>query len=436
MKQTSPLKYIVILCFAALAFPLLKSVIQKTEKPHLVGMVLDDKKPVLKFSEWYHNEYQPAMDEYNNDMWPLKEVLLRLNNQLYYKAFNQIRVKGFVAGKNDFIFSEGYIFSAYGDDYIGKPKILTKLEKAKVLQDTLKKKGIDLLLVFAPGKGEYFTEYIEDKYKHPVTRRNYDDFISISKQLNLHVLDLASYFLRLKATTPYPLFTQYGHHWSSYCEALASDTIIKFIEQVHHCDMPDIMWNGISLSDTARGRDADIVESMNLYIKPKQSMQLAYPNVVFENAPEKNTTRVLTISGSDWWGPVYLGVPQNCFANGQFWYYYNKVVPSPVPGEKVEVWQLDLKQSIESNQVIMLLYSDSNLGAFANAFIEDAYELYTAPKQYYARVERERAIKQYEKQIREKPAMLKKATRESQDLQIPLDSAIKLDAMKLAGLIK
>ena len=34
-------------------------------------------------------------------------------------------------------------------------------------------------------------------------------------------------------------------------------------------------------------------------------------------------------------------------------------------GQKVEVWQLDLKQQIESNQVIMLLYSDGNLPSFA-----------------------------------------------------------------------
>ncbi len=434
MKHTSSLKYIVIFCYVAVAFPFVKSIIQKTEKPNLIGMVLDDKKPEFSVSEWYQNSYQPAMDDYNNDMWPFKELMLRLNNQFYYNAFNQLRVNGFVAGKNDFVFSEGYIFSAYGDDYIGKPKILSKLQKAKVLQDTLKKKGIDLMLVFAPGKGEYYSEYIEDKYKHPVKNRNYSDYISLSKDLNLNVLNLTPYILNLKSKTPYPLFTTYGHHWSSYCEAIACDTIIKYIEHLHQCDLPNMKWETISVSDTARGRDADVLKSMNLYKTPKQTQKLGYPNVVFESAPEKNTTRVLTISGSDWWGPVYLGVPEHVFANGQFWYYYKRVVPSPVPGEKIEVWQLDLKQSIESNQVIMLLYSDSNLHDFANNFIEDAYELYTNPKAYYTRVAREKAIKEFEKQIREKPVLLKKATKKSNDLQIPLDSAIKLDAMKLAGL--
>jgi hypothetical protein len=38
--------------------------------------------------------------------------------------------------------------------------------------------------------------------------------------------------------------------------------------------------------------------------------------------------------------------------------------------------------------------------------------------------------------VRETPALLKKSTQKSNYLQIPLDSAIKLDAMKMAGLMK
>jgi hypothetical protein len=359
---------------------------------------------------------------------------VRLNNQLYYKAFNQIRVNSFVLGKDNYVYSEGYIFSAFGDDYVGEQKIVTKLQKAKVVQDSLKKKGIDLLLVFAPGKGEYCMEQIEDKYKHPITRTNYQTYISNSSKLGLNVLDLKAYFQKLKPTTPYPLFPKFGHHWSYYGECLSVDTIIGHIEKLHRCDMPDIVWNKIDVVDTSRSRDADVLKSMNLYKNPEQDMKLAYPEVMFEQDSLKNKTRVLTISDSYWYGPVYMGVGQNCFAGGQFWYYYNKIIPNPSPTEKVEVWQLDLKQNIESNQVIMLLYSDGNLPSFANTFIEDAYELYTNPTAYYARVARTKNIKQFEKQIREKPVLLKKSTKKSQDLQIPLDSAIKLDAMKLAGL--
>jgi hypothetical protein len=84
----------------------------------------------------------------------------------------------------------------------------------------------------------------------------------------------------------------------------------------------------------------------------------------------------------------------------------------------------------------MLLYSDGNLSAFGNNFIYDAYELYTSPKTYYEKHERHKQIQTFAKQIRETPVLLKKATLRSKEHGISLDSAIRYDAMKIAGLIK
>lgn len=430
----------VIIAFAAIAWPMIAGWMKKDNIPNLTGIVINNDNPdsLLKLDKkiWFSGEYQTLKDDYNNDHWAYKELFVRLNNQFYYDMFNQLRVNSFVSGKDNYVYSEGYIFSAFGDDYIGEEKIISKLQKAKVIQDTLKKKGIDLLLVFAPGKGEYCIEQISDKYVHKPFTTNYQTFIENCKKLNINTLDLKAYFQKLKPTTQYPLFPKFGHHWSYYGECIAVDTIIHHIENLHKCDLPDITWNKIDVVDTARSRDADVLKSMNLYKNPSQNMKLAYPEIMFEQDSIKNKTRVLTISDSYWYGPVYMGVPRNCFAGGEFWYYFNKIIPNPSQTEKIEVWQLDLKQQLESNSVIMVLYSDGNLPAYGNSFFDEAYELYTNPKAYYTRIEKLKTIKQYEKQIREKPVLLKKATKNSQDLQIPLDSAIRLDAMKLAGLIK
>lgn len=424
-----------VFALLAIAFPLLMSFVKNDNKPELAGIVISDEKPVFSWADWFEGSYQAEREDYNNDHWAFKENMVRLNNQFYYAAFNQIRVNGFVSGKEDYVFSEGYIFSAFGDDLIDEKKVSTLLEKAKVVQDTLRKKGIDLLLVYAPGKGMGCKEYIEDKYVHEIKNTNHALFASNSKRVGINYLDLYEYFEKLKPVSPYPLFPKFGHHWSFYGECVAVDTIIKHIEKLHQCDMPDLSWDHIDVVDSSRSRDADVLKSMNLYSNPPQNMKLAYPAYAFEEDSLKNTTRVLTISDSYWYGPVYMGVGQKAFGFGEFWYYNNRVVPTRVEGEKTEVWELDLKTEIESNQVIMLLYSDGNLPTFGNTFIADAYELYTSPKTYYQRQERNKQIQTYAKQIREIPGMLKKATKKSTDLQIPLDSAIKLDAMGMAGLL-
>ncbi|MGZ3882580.1 MAG: alginate O-acetyltransferase AlgX-related protein [Bacteroidia bacterium] len=422
------------IAFIAISLPLLLAFMSKDNKPNLVGIVISDEKPELTSENWLSGSYQNEMDDYNNDHWALKEITVRLNNQFYYKAFNQIRVNSFVLGKENYVFSEGYIFSAFGDDYIGSEKVKALAQKAKVLQDTLKKKGIDLMFVFAPGKGEFCKEFVEDKYVHPVVHTNHDEYVTQCREAGINYLDLYAWFNQIKPSCPYPLFPRFGHHWSYYGECIAVDTIIGYMEKLHHCDMPDITWKKIDEVDTARSRDADVLKSMNLYHNPEQNMKLAYPEVMFEQDSVKNQTRVLTISDSYWYGPVYMGVPQACFAGGQFWYYNNKIIPNPSATEKVEVWQLNLKEAIEQNKIIMLLYSDGNLSAFGNSFIENAYELYTSPKTYWAKVEKNKPVQTYAKQIREKPLLLKKATQKSKDLQIPLDSAIKLDASKMAGI--
>jgi hypothetical protein len=424
-----------VIAFLAIAFPLIVAFIKEDDKPDLTGIVISNEKPVFSSSSWFDGSYQAARDDYSSDHWAFKEMTVRLNNQLYYEAFNQIRVNGFVMGKENYVFSENYIFAAYGDDLIKEEKIKIQMEKARVVRDSLKRKGIDLVIMFAPGKGTFCPDFISDKYKHPVKVTNYDLYKKHAGLNGLDVMDLTSYFQKIKKASPYPLFTRFGHHWSFYAECVAVDVMIKYIEALRKTDLPDILWGEVDLVDTSRSRDADVLKSMNLYKDPPQNMKLAYPQVKFEDDSSKNKTRVLVIGDSYWYGPVYMGVPQNCMAKGEFWYYYNRVVPTRKVGEKLEVWELDLKTEIEKNQVIVLEYSDGNLPGFGNGFIEDAYELYTSPKTFYARKEINRQVQAYAKQIREIPALLKKSTQKSNDLAIELDSAIRLDAMRMAGLI-
>ncbi|MBK7667937.1 MAG: hypothetical protein IPJ32_11730 [Sphingobacteriaceae bacterium] len=421
------------IAYLALAFPLLLSFIKKENKPNLVGIVISDLKPEFSQENWFMGLYQTDMDDYNNDHWSLKEITVRLNNQFYYKAFNQIRVNRFVIGKDNYVFSESYIHSAYGDDFIGEENIKSLMQKAKVVQDSLKRKGVDLLFVYAPGKGQHLKEFIEDKYKHPIKNTNHAEFVKQSKAYGVNYLDLLTYFDLLKPNSKYPLFPKFGHHWSYYGEVLAIDTLIRHIEVLHGQQLPEIAWENTIVADTAQSRDADVLKSMNLYVEPEQDIKLAYQELLFEEDSTKNPTRVLSIGDSYWYGAVYKGIGVNCLGGGEFWYYYNKVIPSP-NGVKTEVWELNLKEQIEqNNNVVMLVYSDGNLGGFGNSFIQDAYEMYTSPQTYWARMEKNKAIQTYAKQIRNQPGLLKKATQKSNELQIPLDSAIKLDAMKMSG---
>lgn len=419
----------VVIVFIAFVLPLVVGFLKTSDVPNLTGIVINNEKPKLTAEDWFTSAYQNSRDDYNNDHWAFKESFVRLNNQLYYNLFNQIRVNGFVAAKNNYVMSEGYIFAHYGDDYKGKAFYEDLIAKAKVVQDTLAKKGISLILSVAPGKGQMCEEFIEDKYKHKVTRTNYQEFMDVANQHKIPILDLYSYFGKLKTNTPYPLFTPFSHHWTNYGACLAADTILKYIEFTKKMDLPNIFWKDIQLSDTTRGRDADILKSMNLYTTPKLNMQLAYPVIQSENDSLRNNCKGIVISDSYWYDQPFLTIQKYGLNDAQFWYYYNKIVPNP--GNGIRVWELNLKEEIEKSKVILLMYSDGNLANYGNQFINDAYELYTSPNTYWQRNNNMKNINTFEKYIKDTPTELKKVTRISADKQIPLDTVIRTYAKEL-----
>ncbi|GAB4205354.1 MAG: hypothetical protein Fur0023_14070 [Bacteroidia bacterium] len=413
------------LFFIAFSLPAVITFLKKDNKPNLTGIVILEKRPELNKENWFSGYYQKQTDDYNNDHWAWKEWMVRWNNQFYYDVFNEIRVNGFVAIKDNYVISKNYILSAYGDDFTGEEKTRERCRKMKVVQDSLKRKGIDLVTLIIPGKGRFCEEKIPSKYKHPVIHTNYDVYLKYLKEYGINYLDLQSWFVNdLKKRESHPLFAQFAHHWTNYAECLTIDTIIKYLEKLRHKPFPSIVWDNVEISDTPRSRDADILKSMNLAKNLPFREKYAYPDYGYTVDSSLQQQKVLVIGDSYWYGPVYMGVNKYVFGDGQFWYYYNKVVPSPKPGEKVEVWQLDLKSAIEQNDVIMLAYSDGNLPTFGSGFIEDAYLLYTQPDEFEKYWRNKQDIQQYARRIRENPEYLKKATILSEENKITLDSAI------------
>ncbi|GIV27288.1 MAG: sugar O-acetyltransferase [Bacteroidia bacterium] len=408
-----------------ITLPTIHTFLKKDNKPNLTGIVMLEKRPELNKENWFSGYYQKQTDDFNNDHWAWKEWMVRWNNQLYYSLFNEIRVNGFVAIKDNYVISKSYILSAYGDDFIGEDKIKEKCRKAKVIQDSLKRKNIDLVFLIIPGKGRMCEEKIPEKYKHSVKATNYHVFVKYFKEYKINYLDLQKWFVDdLKKREKHLLFAKFAHHWTNYAECLAVDTIVKYLEKLRQKPFPHIVWDDVEISDTPRSRDADILKSMNLAINPSYNEKYSYPDYGFEVDSSLEKQKVLVIGDSYWYGPVYMGVNRYLFGDGQFWYYYNKVIPTPKPGEKVEVWQLNFRESIENNDVIMLAYSDGNLSNLGNQFIEEMYLMYTNPEQFTEYWSNKQQLQYYARQIRETPEYLKKATIFSEENKITIDSAI------------
>lgn len=386
--------------------------------------------PEFNVLAWFNGTYQDKTEAYLKNDSRIGKELLPLKNQIDFDVFDKYNMEDYIKGKRNYLLSEGSIFSYLGKNYLGDSVITERSRKLKVVSDTLRNKGINLVVLLAPTKEYFEHDLIPDKYnRFKKQKNNYEYYLQKFNEYGILHIDLLPFFAALKTKYPnYPIFPQFGTHPSYFTECMIADTAIKFIERIRGVEMPHIAWNEIEYPSEPKVRDADAIAKARLK-DPPQSIPMAYPKIGYTGTAYARPVKTLGIGDSYYRSFAYLGVMQTAFGNGDFWYYNNTVVPETP--DKKEVWELDLKKEIEKNEVILIEYCSNNLNIFAGSFIEDAYELYTNPKAYYTRVQKEMPVKRNIKTIHQDTDLLDEAQADAKNKNITLDSAIKLKAIQM-----
>lgn len=415
-----------ILWFVSLGFLVLITTKQLKDQPEKHTFVQEEEVG-FSMKSFADGSYQEAVETKLLEQ-PFMTGLKELKKDFDYAYFQKINMEDVYFGKKQYLYGELMTRATFGDDFIGDAAIREQIRKTKFVQQKLKELDIDLLILFAPGKSTIYPEYLPDAIT-PTKRKktNHQTYVSECKKHGINIIDFIPYFKSLKKKTKYPLFPKFGSHWSYYSECLAVDTTIKRIENLTHTDLPNITYKDIKLLDTTRVRDADILGKANIKV-PKGNL-LAYPtNVGYQQGPATKQIPILGIGDSYFRCFFYLGAMTYAFPNSKQWYYYNSIIPEAP--ENPEVWELDLKAEILKNKAIVLMYSEMNLRKFSNGFIDDAYLLFSNPKEYARQKKEKDKLNKQKKLIRKDKMLLNKLTKQSQMRGISLDSVIVETALK------
>ena len=326
----------------------------------------------LTLKSWLSGDYQDQNEKYQNDNFGFRNAFIRLNNEISFDFFKKALANGVIIGKENYLFEENYIKAYYGTDFIGKDSIEHRMKRLKFVQDTLSKLNKDLVLIFAAGKGTYYSEFFPDEFVTKKGITNYEYHLKWAKSLHINYIDFNSYFLKNKKTTKYPLYPQYGIHWSKYGMCLAADSIIHFIEKKRSIDMNTIYWDQVDM-ENPKEEDYDIADGMNLIFK-LGSFKMGYPQLKFENSPQKIKPNLLVISDSYYWGMYNFGLSQ-VFDKSHFWYYNKEIYPETF-SKPLAPLGVDLKKEINDHDVILLMSTQATLPDLGWGFIERMYQLY------------------------------------------------------------
>jgi len=343
----------------------------------LGGTIIKIENPSFVLSEWFDGEYQTKMTDYCNHEFGFRNTLIRIHNQLDYFCFDKLHAFGVVMGKEEYLYEENYIRSCIGLDYVGLDKINEDARKLKLVQDTLRKLHVDLVFIIAPGKGTYFSEYFPSPYDTMKIRTtNYAGYASAFKQSGISYIDFNKWFLDMKKTTPYPLYGKGGIHWSKYGEALACDSLIRFIEQERECYMPRLVLDEVELSILNRDEDYDIGSALNLLFT-LDTYSMGYPKFHFQKDQNKTKQKVICVADSYYWGMFNFGISTEVFGNGKYWYYNEQIYPDSYEKNK-STSEVDLKIEIEKHDVIIVLSTEMNLYRFSFGIVDQLYDVYYA----------------------------------------------------------
>ena len=339
----------------------------------LSGYYIAAEKQDFSLKEWFAGTYQEKTDQYLNEFFGFRSFFIRVNHQICYSFFNKAKAGYVQVGKENYLYEENYIKAYYGDDYIGKDSIAQRMYMLKSVQDTLSKMGKSVVWVLTSGKGSFYPEYIPERFHKKRDTTNAEIYLHYAEQLGINHINFSGYFQSIKESSPYPLYPQFGIHWSYYSICWAADSITRYIEQLRDIEMPHIFWEEVRMRRPDKG-DRDISQSMNLLFPPK-TFDMAYPVVQFESDSGKTKPSLIAIADSFYWGVYSLGWGNHLFTNNQFWYYNQEFRKADVP-DVLTPEQINLAEEILNNDVFLILGTDANLPNLGWGFIEDAYRLF------------------------------------------------------------
>jgi hypothetical protein len=417
-------KWLFVLFIAILLIPSVQGFFRPIKVAPLKGDISIVERPQISIGGWFDETLQQNTESWVNQHFGFRNTLVRLYNQWRFWLYGKSSARGVIIGKQNYLYEENYIKAYYGRDFVGDSLISARVNSLKKIQDTLQSMGKTMVVCVAPGKGQFYPDYIPDDLRSEPSPTNYHTLIKEAQKQSIELIDFNAWFLQMKDTSRYTLYPKTGIHWSHYASELALDSLMRYIEQRQQADIPDFVVKRRYVPGEMMAPEADIEEGMNLLVGFDR-FPMVYSDVTIENQ-DKPKLNIMVISDSFFWQLHNRGFMSSVFDDGQFWYYNQTIYQPTLPaGRSVE--SADVRQELLDTDVIVLLTTDANLPAFPWGFDALAYRaLFVDASAYQA--QREEKIQGYIFAIKNTEVWLEQVRQKAIERQLPLDSMIRIDA--------
>jgi len=363
---------------------------------------------------WFNGAYQKKIDAFHKSSFGFRASLIRMNNDRVYAWFNTSTNAEVIIGKDNYLFGKEYIDAYRGKGYLGRTVIKEKVDYLKVIADGCKEQGKVFLLVLAPNKAAYYSEYLP--YQHEIGDSvNSAVFLAELKAQGLNVFDVNAWFLEKKKTSNYPLIPKGGVHWSHYGVSVFVDSLLTNLEEDLGKDLPELLIDTLWESDSLLSPDNDLELLLNLNQTIAMGVNHAYVKGHY-TIKGKYQPKVITIGDSFWGTFQFLNyLPKDCFSSeSEYWYYNHTVHPGGRKRTKKDLHQLD------NSDVVMMVLTSSNIPHYGWGALGEL-------RTYFSLTD-EMQIKQIIKEMKASPKWYNELKNKGIKHDIPLDTILYNDA--------
>lgn len=311
---------------------------------------IPDSKPFTA-DHWMSLDWQKRAEQRAKKTFGFRPHFVRFYNQVLFSFFDEINPQ--VIAKGDTLFERGYLPAINGEDYLGDEQIVLKIDSLRQFQAALNKKGKELFIMLAPNKWRSF-----QAYDSLGAKTNYDAFMNSFRKGGFNVIDCLAYFERHASTSPYPLHSKQGTHWSIY-GAYVSATLLQEQLNRHQIETPKMLIDSLEIA-APRNTDKDLRDLLNVMLPPNKE-QLAYPQLKFEG---NTKPKALIIGDSYYWSYYYLGIHQGLFDAQSPFFYYNKSKVYNDVNTKEPLTDDQRQNALDSVDIVIFMMSEPSLKWF------------------------------------------------------------------------
>lgn len=357
---------LIVLCMSQWYVPLLQRQIPALEAPDLGGSFEAAPGARLSARNWMSGYYQKASEQHLKQESAIAPFFVRLRNEWIYQLFGEVPSALVAKGQDGFFYSTTYCDAFIGKDEIPQTRLEQLSNQLQFIQQALEAKGKSLLVILPPSKPRVLPEHLPAFYqKNGSKSSNYDRFRFLLFDKKVPTQDF-SFFFSQKA--PYPIYPQYGLHWSYYGAAWAADSIRHQIGQLLSVQLPEMQWrDSIALSTDLRSTDRELLYGANLWKDP-EVRPMPYPTIRYEQIDSIHTPPKVLAVGDSYYKLLYdYGIPQGLFhPASRFWYYYNTSIPAGEVAPRAE----NIEEVINRFDIILLPHAEINIEKMGFGFLD------------------------------------------------------------------